>query len=359
MNTGQILGWAVPYRRSERYTVITTNDPCEHAASLRDWSQDYLQLSAGRFSGEIIEASIGPIQVFKETICQCVDEKANPRRDSYTVGIPVIVGEDGYWQGRLLQRDSLMTLRPNEELFFRTPHESKIMVTVIDGRAFDVFAGETAGVDLARLFSWPNASSLPAEAAQRFRMTLKEVLGSMISTPEVFEHTASAKAIIEAVMEVALSTLATRTSEGRPRSTHSVQRAIVERARSCILANRENPPTVAELSAYLKMSRRGLHHAFMNVLGINIATFLRYVRLHGVRKELLRADPADSVTRIACKWGFWHMGMFSSYYKALFGELPSTTLRRSPPLLRDEHPGEALTGFSAGCALKLRPPHDA
>lgn len=326
---------ALPYRSNERCAVISTSDPCEHAASLRGWSQDYIQLSTGRFSGKIIETSIGPLQVFKETIHQCVDEKANPRRDSYTVGVPIYVEENGYWQGLRLRRNALMTLRPNEELHFRTPPASSILVAVIDCAAFDYFANGTSNVDIGNLILRAKTGGLPSPAAERFRSTLLQVLASVISTPEVFEHTASEKAIIETVMNASLDALVVRATEGEPpRSSHSVQRAIVERARQYILANREHPPTVSDLSFYLNMSRRGLHHAFMNVLGVNITIFLRYVRLHGVRKELLQASPTDLVTRIACKWGFWHMGMFSSYYKKLFDETPSTTLRKLTPQSR-------------------------
>lgn len=325
MNVGRVL-----YRGTERCSVIFTHDPCEHAASLRNWSQDYLQLSAGAFSGVIIEASVGPIQILSESICQCVDQKAASDRDIFTVGVPLHLEGRGYWQGYQLERDSLMTLRPNEDLHFRTPRESRILVIAIDCSAFSAFAHDIASIDIHRLIAGSNVKRLPTEIAQRFRGIVNEVLTSIVSIPEVCEDPASAKAIIETVLNTSLYALRAQSAVNEsPRNTHSVQRAIVERARDYILANRENPPTVSELSAFLKMSRRGLHHAFTNVLGINVITFLRYVRLHGAKKDLLRAGPRDSVNGIACKWGFWHMGMFSSYYKALFGELPSTTLRKT------------------------------
>jgi len=317
------------HRANEKSAIISTSDPCVHAASLRGWSQDYLQLSAGRFSGKIVEVSIGPIQVFKEMIHQRVDEKANPRRDSYTVGVPVYVGEDGYWQGYNLQRDSLMTLCPNEELHFRTPLVSSILVTVINCAEFDFFSNNTGDVDVGSLVAWAKTGEFSSQAAERFRATLQQVLVSVISTPEVLEHTASQRAIIDTVMNASMDALLARVEENKPsRKAHAVQRTIVERARNYVLANRENPLTVSDLCFHLRMSRRGLHHAFMNVLGVNTITFLRYVKLHGVKKDLLQANPTDSVTGIACKWGFWHMGMFSLYYKNLFGETPSMTLRK-------------------------------
>lgn len=328
MSSGLTQDRETPSRQSEGTSVISTNDPCEHAASLKDWQQDYLQLSKGPFAGEIVESSIGLIQVFKETIRQCVDQKANPRCNSYTICVPIDLGENGTWQGNPLARDSLMTLRPNEELHFRTPRESTVVATVIDSAMFDAFARDTAGVDVLKLMARSNVAGMPEEVARSYRLALSAVLASTTSTPEIFEHTASVRTIGEAVMNASLDALRTTLPlDNSMRTTHSVQRAIVERARSYILANKENPPTVGQLSSYLKMSRRGLHHAFINVLGINIVTFLRYVRLHGVRKDLLRAGPNDSISGIACKWGFWHMGMFSAYYRSLFGETPSSTVK--------------------------------
>lgn len=324
-------GRVPPLSQKSRHSVISTDDPCKHAASLRNWSQEYIQLSPGKFSGSIVEASFGPVQVFRETIRQCIDEKANPRRDSYTLGVPVAVGEDGYWQGSQLKRDSLITLRPNQELYFRTPRTSAILVAVIDCASFDAFAQNTSNLEILPIITQSNSTqALTPRIAQHLRATFNNVLTSIISRPDILDHPASVNEITETVMDASLRALQIPCLKEKPgRNTHSVQRAIVERAREYIIANHENPLTVAELSAHMKMSRRGLHHAFINVVGINTMTYLRYVRLHGVKKSLLNADPGDSVSEVAFRWGFWHLGMFSSYYKTLFGELPSVTLQKA------------------------------
>jgi transcriptional regulator GlxA family with amidase domain len=56
---------------------------------------------------------------------------------------------------------------------------------------------------------------------------------------------------------------------------------------------------------------------------------VRRTRLERVRLDLLTAGPGDSVTDIAMRWGFFHLGRFSSIYASHFGELPSATRRRS------------------------------
>jgi AraC-like DNA-binding protein len=53
--------------------------------------------------------------------------------------------------------------------------------------------------------------------------------------------------------------------------------------------------------------------------------------MHLARRALLRADPAAAtVTGIATDHGFWELGRFSVEYRALFGEMPSASLRRAP-----------------------------
>ncbi len=80
---------------------------------------------------------------------------------------------------------------------------------------------------------------------------------------------------------------------------------------------------MTELCEGLRTSHRSLHYAFNKVLGISPVTYLRYIRLNGVRTELVSSDKPTLISEVAANGGFWHMGMFSVYYKHLFGERPS------------------------------------
>lgn len=57
--------------------------------------------------------------------------------------------------------------------------------------------------------------------------------------------------------------------------------------------------------------------------------FLKERRLEQAQRALLGADSeSTTVTEIATRLGFYHLGQFSKDYRQAFQELPSETLRR-------------------------------
>ena len=87
------------------------------------------------------------------------------------------------------------------------------------------------------------------------------------------------------------------------------------------------PVHVSEICAQLNVSRRSLHRAFFEVLGLGPITYLRHKRLCAIHSVLRESNPAaTTVARVAIQHGFLELGRFSHYYHSLFGEYPSETL---------------------------------
>ncbi|WFR67993.1 helix-turn-helix domain-containing protein [Curtobacterium flaccumfaciens] len=90
------------------------------------------------------------------------------------------------------------------------------------------------------------------------------------------------------------------------------------------------PITSADIAAAAGLSQRGLQQAFARAELPPPITALRQARLEAVRTALQHADPTvTTVGEIATAWGFAHLGRFSGYYEAAFGEFPRATLHRS------------------------------
>lgn len=97
----------------------------------------------------------------------------------------------------------------------------------------------------------------------------------------------------------------------------------------------QNPNTTISLSDLCQVvhsSRRSLIQGFRDHLGMGPMQFLKLQRLHGCRRDLLLAEPAQTtVATVAAQHGFFNAGHFARDYQRLFGEIPSHTLRQRRP----------------------------
>jgi TolB-like protein/tetratricopeptide (TPR) repeat protein len=84
---------------------------------------------------------------------------------------------------------------------------------------------------------------------------------------------------------------------------------------------------MADLLRACGVAERTLRKHFRTFLGFSPLGYLRRMRLAALREELLRATERSTITEIAARYGFHHLGRLSAEYARRFGERPSTTLR--------------------------------
>jgi AraC family ethanolamine operon transcriptional activator len=100
---------------------------------------------------------------------------------------------------------------------------------------------------------------------------------------------------------------------------------IARRADEYLRANLHRPVTVAEVCRELKVSRRLLHYAMVDIYQTPPMKYHLRLRLQHARRKLLTSPNHLTIFEIALRSGFANAGYFSIYYKALFGESPSAT----------------------------------
>jgi AraC-like DNA-binding protein len=102
----------------------------------------------------------------------------------------------------------------------------------------------------------------------------------------------------------------------------------IRRAMEAIRAEPEKPFSAGDLAEVAGMSVRSLQEGFRRHVGRTPIAYLQEVRLARVHEALRSADPAlTTVTAVAHRWGFAHLGRFASAYRSRFGVSPSQTLR--------------------------------
>jgi AraC-like DNA-binding protein len=106
---------------------------------------------------------------------------------------------------------------------------------------------------------------------------------------------------------------------------------VMRRFRRVLGESAERPLYLPEVCAKIRVSERTLRICCQEQLGMSPRHYLTHRRLHLAQRALVAADPSKlTVTEIATRFGFWHFGRFSAYYRSVVGESPSTTLNRLP-----------------------------
>ena len=103
----------------------------------------------------------------------------------------------------------------------------------------------------------------------------------------------------------------------------------VKRAIDFIEANLQLPISLADIAQASGVPGRTLLEHFKDHRSVSPMRYLRDARLARVREALMSAKDTATVTDIAMKWGFNHLGRFAIEYRSQFGESPSETFRRS------------------------------
>ncbi|MGP3959782.1 AraC family transcriptional regulator [Nonomuraea sp. 3N208] len=107
----------------------------------------------------------------------------------------------------------------------------------------------------------------------------------------------------------------------RPAALRRAQRYCEEHADEYI--------SLRDIAAAARVSVRTLQHDFRNHLQTTPLAYLRQVRLAHAHADLIRiaqTGALTTVTEVATRWGFMHLGRFACLYRRTYGRAPSSTL---------------------------------
>lgn len=104
--------------------------------------------------------------------------------------------------------------------------------------------------------------------------------------------------------------------------------AFIRRVKEYIDAHADQPLSIADLAAHAGVSTSTLFAGFRNFRKTSPIAYLKGVRMKRARDDLRSAPPnTATVTDVAMRWGFVHLGRFAADYRRWFGESPLQTLK--------------------------------
>ncbi|WP_395396427.1 helix-turn-helix domain-containing protein (plasmid) [Novosphingobium sp. BL-8A] len=103
---------------------------------------------------------------------------------------------------------------------------------------------------------------------------------------------------------------------------------IVARAHDYILAHIDRPIVTETLCRSIGVSPSTLNRAFHEILCETPHSYVRKLRLNRIRNDIVSdAEAICTITIAANRWGISEMGRLSRWYRYLFDELPSGTIK--------------------------------
>lgn len=162
---------------------------------------------------------------------------------------------------------------------------------------------------------------------------LVRVLVDDLAAPaRLLDHPLVAEPLRDAVVSGLLLAADHRDRDLLEAPARGLRPAPVKRAMDAIRERPEHPFTTTELATEARVGVRRLQEAFARYVGLSPMAYLRRVRLERAHLELVAADPGTTtVSDVAHRWGFGHLGRFAEQYRARYGAAPSRTLREPAP----------------------------
>lgn len=318
---------------STNYSFLsrTTRDSDEHAESLKDWDQTYDQISPGNFEGRVVDMRFKGLQVFRETTNRSVSQSGSCWDGCFVVGIPVSMKGSGLFTRQVLTRDSMLTFHSGQEFTLTTPEEFDIVALAIRKETLLDTMGAEGHDSLPNVFpNGPTVMVADQSLIAELRNCLLAIFDPANFEPSLLRYPQVQRAMSSAIIGHLTEVLQASNRAPLPTRSFAGRCQVVREATDYAMSHTSEPITVADLCEKLNISRRMLNYCFQDALDLNPVHYLRSLRLNGVRRELRDPDGGGQQIRdIAAKWGFWHMPRFAAEYRALFGELPSETIRQT------------------------------
>jgi len=215
---------------------------------------------------------------------------------------------------------------PSANFHMRHGQNTEKLFLRIDRAALETAFVRHTGRGLKGPLKFDPAIQLDTPCGQALRRLIAWLVKEASEGP-LFDAPLVAAQLESTLMATLIDTLAH--NQQLPLNPGSIAPHFVRLAEDYIAQHAHEPLSAGLIAQEAGVSVRALFSGFRKYRDTTPMAFLRTLRLEKVREELLAAQPGQvSITELALKWGFAHLGQFAGAYRRRYGETPSATLKR-------------------------------
>lgn len=298
---------------------------------VRDARFEQRLLAAGHFSAHLQRL------VFPDFSLDCgryslpIFASGSFSRDLVSLALAVNCQRPMWANGRSVSAGELLIFAENSELNVRpAPDGWEWAVLLISREVLQKAAQERLGHELyVPRAGWRCCASAPA-LTRRLRSTIVRVLHDASRWPpsvSMERMVSESEILLAAFVDVANGA---DSALELPHTGDWMRRRrdeMIRKAESYLQSHLDLPFDSAALSMNLGIGERRVERLFLDCYGQSPHRWHQTARLNAVRRELMQACGEGTVTDVALRHGFGHLGRFSNQYHQIFGEYPRDTLR--------------------------------
>jgi AraC-like DNA-binding protein len=300
------------------------SEPDEFQAALRkDGLLNLLVTGSGQFRARLTQVRLNHLRLSAgDEYLSRIAFFAVPE-DVLSITLPFGDRPAPMWCGIEMRVGEIITLGPGQRVHARSDASSQWGAIQLPAEEFIRYAEALSG---AAFIIPPVARWRPPRAALR---QLRHLHQASIRTAETRSGVLADSEAAHGLEQQLIHALVDSLSAGpvyEETSAARRHRGLLARFEDALEA--EPPPSFTEIGAALGVSRRVLRECCEKHLGMSPSDYRRLRGMQRVHRALCREDPdTATVSEVARRCGFRDLGGFAANYRALYGELPSATLR--------------------------------
>lgn len=307
---------------------IECDDAEELSHSLRHTNVSAMQIDGGAFSGELSVYGLGDWHLqhlsFKMGRATC---RGDSPRHQHAIVVPLSLSDRSSLLGREINETSIALYAPKSEHLDTTSAGAK-QVVIIPPASFVEAATAERQKRLSTGGSHHVSVGLPE--LDRLRHTLAE-FQTALSLGRLTDPTgACGRSMADELHSALWATLSSRQQPSKMGRPELPRATILRKLQDWLNQEPDEPFFVSEICADLGLSFATLRRIFLECYGVPPARYL-LMRRYYIARRMFRSGKHSSISEVAQRCGFWDASRFSSGYQALFGELPSVTVRNASP----------------------------
>ena len=300
----------------------------EFNAFAAEWDIDFRQVSRGSLNASLVQVMTNNHSISRARFDQLTYQQGAAVPNMRTFAFLDASASDVDWCGFTFSPDSIAIFARDRD--FRCVSPSGFFVYTLSFTEEELAAASNRlGIPniCDRLNAHAEIRKIDRRSINLLCKTVNETITSVLTSGEsVFVREKSRGFPKEQIAEQLVLVLTTADSVTGHPSPNKLT-AATNRTLQYIEAHLADRPTIRDLSKVAGVSRRTLEYAFRRQLDISPKSFMNQQRLTLVRRDLRKLSAKKSISDIANRWGYWHMGQFARDYQRQFGELPSYTVR--------------------------------